>query len=79
MVYISVTDISQTKANHTTKHLVNRGRTYIKELFRERVNSANLVLTNPEYLPEGLSSGLAQGIKTLSPENILPNMNVLHA
>lgn len=79
MVYISAVDISQTKVNYTTKHLVNRGRKYIKELCKERVNSTNLVFTNPAYLQEGLSSGLAYGIKTLSPENILPNMSVLHA
>lgn len=79
MVYISAADISQTKANHTTKHLVNRGRKYIKELCRERFNSTNLAFTNPAYLQEGLSSGLAHGIKTWSPQNILSNMSVLHA
>ena len=79
MVYISAVDISQTKVNHITEHLVNRGRKYIKDLYKERVNSTNLVFTNPAYLQEGLFSGLAHGIKPLSPENILSNMSVLHA
>lgn len=50
MIYISAVDISQTKVNHTTKNLVNRGRKYIKELCKERVNSTNLVFTKPLHI-----------------------------